>query len=139
MQRLPPTIRCRPSSIDGDCRPQSTAALAATAVEQSLTELHRWEDRLRAFAWCDPERARARAHAADRNDARSRRPLYGLTVGVKDIFDTAGIPTEYGSPISPDASQRNAMAVRRLEAAGAVVFGETMGPARSPLRSWSSH
>ena len=122
-----PTIRCRPSSIDGHCRHESTAGLAATAVEQSLTELHRWEDRLHAFAWCDPERARARAHAADRNNARSRRPLYGLTVGVKDIFDTAGIPTEYGSPIfAGRLPRRNAMAVRRLEAAGAVVFGKTV-------------
>jgi len=46
---------------------------------------------------------------------------------VKDVFDTAGIPTEYGSPIFagrvPDDS---AAAVERLEAAGAIVFGKTV-------------
>lgn len=112
-------------TVTAATRPQR--ALAATAVEQSLTEFYRWEDRLQAFAWCDPERARAKARAADRDNTRARRPLYGLTVGVKDIFDTAGIPTEYGSPIfAGRVPRRNAMAVRRLEAAGAVALGKTV-------------
>jgi Asp-tRNA(Asn)/Glu-tRNA(Gln) amidotransferase A subunit family amidase len=64
---------------------------------------------------------------ADRRDAGSGRPLYGLTVGVKDIFDTAGVPTEYGSPIfAGHVPRHNAIAVRRLEAAGAVVLGKTV-------------
>ena len=71
---------------------------------------------MHAFAWC-------RSDAPDPVTG----PLSGVPVGVKDIFDTAGIPTGYGSPIFagrvPDTT---AVAVERLEAAGAVVFGKTV-------------
>ncbi|MEM3858814.1 MAG: amidase [Candidatus Micrarchaeaceae archaeon] len=53
-------------------------------------------------------------------------PLYGLPVAVKDVIDTAGMPTEYGSPIFyghvPD---RDAAVVRNIKAAGGMVQGKT--------------
>jgi Asp-tRNA(Asn)/Glu-tRNA(Gln) amidotransferase A subunit family amidase len=96
--------------------------LTSDALEIAIAAYDEWEPQLRAFAWFDPEQARARA--AGRPSAG---PLDGLPVGVKDIFDTAGIPTEYGSAIfAGRIPTDSAVAVSRLEAAGAVMFGKTV-------------
>jgi Asp-tRNA(Asn)/Glu-tRNA(Gln) amidotransferase A subunit family amidase len=96
--------------------------LTSEALEASIAVYDEWEPQLRAFAWFDPERARARA--ADRPGGG---PLDGLPIGVKDIFDTAAIPTEYGSAIfAGRVPAESAVAVTRLEAAGAVLFGKTV-------------
>ncbi|HEX2427287.1 MAG TPA: amidase [Gaiellaceae bacterium] len=56
-------------------------------------------------------------------------PLSGRTVAVKDLFDTAGIRTTYGSSIYADhIPERNAVAVQRLLDAGAVMIGKTHLP-----------
>jgi Asp-tRNA(Asn)/Glu-tRNA(Gln) amidotransferase A subunit family amidase len=105
-------------------------------VERCLAVVERREQEVRAFAWLDPEQACARAAAAVSG------PLAGLPVGVKDIIDTAGIPTERGSALyGGRVPERSAAVVRRLEAAGAVIFGKTVtaelafaypGPTRNP-------
>ena len=56
-------------------------------------------------------------------------PLAGRTLGVKDLFDTAGIRTTYGSNIyGQHVPERNAVAVERLLDAGAVLIGKTHLP-----------
>jgi Asp-tRNA(Asn)/Glu-tRNA(Gln) amidotransferase A subunit family amidase len=86
------------------------------------------DDSLRAWVAHDPDRLLARAAELDRLTAqeRERLALYGLPIGVKDAFDTIDLPTAYGSEIyrghQPD---RDAEAVRRLRAAGAMVVGKT--------------
>ena len=56
-------------------------------------------------------------------------PLAGRTLGVKDLFDTAGIRTTYGSGLYSDhVPDRNAVAVQRLLDAGAVLVGKTHLP-----------
>ena len=71
-------------------------------------------------------------------------PLCGLTLGVKDVFDTVDQPTAYGSPIYAGHRPRSdAAAVALLRSAGAVVLGKTVtaelacvtpGPTRNPHR-----
>ncbi|HEX5997430.1 MAG TPA: amidase, partial [Jiangellales bacterium] len=59
--------------------------------------------------------------------AGERGPLHGIPVGVKDIIDTADLPTEYGSPIYTGHRPANdAEVVSRLRAAGAVIVGKTV-------------
>ena len=54
-------------------------------------------------------------------------PLAGVVLGVKDVIDVAGMPTTHGSPIYADnVAARDAEAVARLRAAGAVVLGKTV-------------
>ncbi len=67
----------------------------------------------------------ARAEAA--NPAQSLRPLAGLAVSVKDLFDAAGEVTAAGSSVLADAAvaTQDSAAVARLRAAGAVVLGRT--------------
>jgi aspartyl-tRNA(Asn)/glutamyl-tRNA(Gln) amidotransferase subunit A len=56
-------------------------------------------------------------------------PLSGRTLGVKDLFDTAGIRTTYGSGIYSDhVPEKTAVAVQRLLDAGAVLVGKTHLP-----------
>jgi aspartyl-tRNA(Asn)/glutamyl-tRNA(Gln) amidotransferase subunit A len=56
-------------------------------------------------------------------------PLSGRTLAVKDLFDTEGVRTTYGSSIYADhVPQRNAVAVQRLLDAGAVLVGKTHLP-----------
>ena len=61
--------------------------------------------------------------------SRARRigPLHGVPVGIKDIFDTGDMPTEFGSPLwAGRTPRRDAAAVARLRAAGAVIMGKTV-------------
>jgi Asp-tRNA(Asn)/Glu-tRNA(Gln) amidotransferase A subunit family amidase len=98
-------------------------------VEACLERYDAREPTVHAFAWLDRDRALRLADAADKavRDGASVGLLHGVPLGVKDIFDTAGIPTENGSPLHrgrvPD---RSAAAVDALEAAGAIVIGKTV-------------
>jgi Asp-tRNA(Asn)/Glu-tRNA(Gln) amidotransferase A subunit family amidase len=72
----------------------------------------------------------------------SRPPLYGVPVGVKDIFRVDGFATRAGSQLPPELFEGNeATCVQKLKAAGALVLGKTMttefayfepGPTRNP-------
>jgi aspartyl-tRNA(Asn)/glutamyl-tRNA(Gln) amidotransferase subunit A len=72
------------------------------------------------------ERARDEAVAADAAYARGdRRPLLGLPFAAKDMFDTAEVPTAYGSPMfAGHIPDRDAAAVQLLRAAGGILIGK---------------
>jgi Asp-tRNA(Asn)/Glu-tRNA(Gln) amidotransferase A subunit family amidase len=97
----------------------------ADVVDACLQRAARNEPWLHAFAWLDAERARRLAADAD---ARKRAgPLAMMAIGVKDIIDTAGIPTECGTPLlAGRIPARSATLVERLERAGAIVIGKTV-------------
>ncbi|HEX9270231.1 MAG TPA: amidase [Candidatus Limnocylindria bacterium] len=109
-------------------------------IDACLDRYAATESRLHAFAWLDEDRVRR--IAAERDAERPRGILHGIPIGVKDIFDTAGIPTENGSRLfAGRVPDRSAEVVAALEAAGAIVFGKTItaelafltpGPTRNP-------
>src|SRR6185436_2432385 len=73
--------------------------------------------------------ALAQARAADerKRSGEPIGPLHGVPVGVKDIFDTADMPTENGTVLHQGRTPRaDAAAVRSLRAAGAVILGKTV-------------
>jgi aspartyl-tRNA(Asn)/glutamyl-tRNA(Gln) amidotransferase subunit A len=83
---------------------------------------------LGAFVTLTLETAREQAKAAERayKDGTAR-PLEGLTLAVKDLFDTAGVTTTYGSRLfATHVPERDAGAVARAKAAGAIVVGKTL-------------
>jgi Asp-tRNA(Asn)/Glu-tRNA(Gln) amidotransferase A subunit family amidase len=103
--------------------------LSAELVDRALARYVDTEPRIHAFAWLDPERARRLAIASDdrRRSGAPVRRLEGIPVGVKDIFDTAGIPTENGSALfAGRVPDRSSAVVRALEDAGAIVIGKTV-------------
>jgi Asp-tRNA(Asn)/Glu-tRNA(Gln) amidotransferase A subunit family amidase len=81
--------------------------------------------RLGAFTYLDP--VRAIAEAQESNTAASQaHPLRGVPVAVKDNIDVAGMPSRAGSQhFSNVPAERDATAVARLRAAGAIVIGKT--------------
>lgn len=95
----------------------------------ALTEaaLHRLATRgaaLNAVATITRETALAEAARADRElrAGRDRGPLHGIPYGAKDLLDTAGIPTQYGSPTHAGRTpEQDAAVIRRLRDAGAVL------------------
>ncbi|WP_300012533.1 amidase [Pseudonocardia sp.] len=130
---------------------------AVTAGELSPTEHVRdacerlAADTHNAVITLDADRALAQAAALTEELARGERrgPLHGVALGVKDLFDVAGLPTRCGSDVLADAppAVADAAVVARLRAAGAVVvaklhthefaYGPTgdvaaAGPARNP-------
>lgn len=75
----------------------------------------------------DPERVLAEARALD--DGPVRGPLHGLPVAVKDLAEVAGLPWSAGSPVHRDrVGAVDALHVRRMREAGAVVVGKTNTP-----------
>lgn len=100
--------------------------LGSTALlEACLARIAAREAVVSAWAYLDPDAALAEARARDREPPRG--PLHGIPVGIKDIFDTADMPTVYGSSIyAGHRPQVDAASVRKLRAAGAVILGKTV-------------
>ena len=80
-----------------------------------------------AFTTLCLERAAEEAREAGHAYARGRpRPLEGIPFAVKDLFDSAGVRTTYGSPMfDAHVPERDAEAVRRARSAGAILIGKT--------------
>ncbi|MGB7951695.1 MAG: amidase [Candidatus Binatia bacterium] len=98
-------------------------------VDGCLARVREIDDRVQAWAFLDPGHALAQARAADawRLQGKATGPLHGVPVGVKDIFDTADMPTENGSVLySGRMPSRDATVVAMLRAAGAVILGKTV-------------
>lgn len=98
-------------------------------VEACLARIAEREPHVQAWAHLDPDLALRQADAADarQRSGAATGPLNGVPIGIKDIFDTADLPTENGCPIfagrRPDS---DAACVTLLRAAGAVVLGKTV-------------
>ena len=103
--------------------------LASELVEACLKRIEERDPEVEAWAFLNPDFARAQAKSADEHRASGRPigPLHGLPVGIKDIIDTKGVPTENGTPL--DAGRRpgdDAAVVSKLREAGAIVMGKTV-------------
>ncbi|MEX0958724.1 MAG: amidase [Burkholderiales bacterium] len=101
----------------------------AAYMDSLLSRIDALEPKVQAWQWLDRERARALAARADLKDAhwRAAHPLHGLPVGVKDIFYTAGIPTEMGCALYAGyVPTEDADLVRRLDSAGGILLGKTV-------------
>src|ERR1700758_2727853 len=100
-------------------------------LEHYLTRVERHNPPLNAIIVTDLQDARHRADAADAALARGESwgALHGLPITVKESFDVIGMPTTWGlSELKANLPTANALAVDRLLAAGAVIFGKTNVP-----------
>lgn len=109
-----------------------TRELSAREVVQAhLDQVARTNPAVNAIVTLTAERALADARAADQRIARGDAvgPLHGIPMVHKDIHDTAGIRTTYGSPVFADnVPARDELAVARLRAAGAITIGKSNVP-----------
>ena len=112
---------------------------ALEALDVCIERVERYDAELNAVCNRVDERARRRAETLDRATARRETwgPLHGVPMTVKEGYDLVGTPTTWGRPDHADNFPGvDADAVRRLERAGAVVFGKTNVP--TDLRDWQS-
>jgi amidase len=112
---------------------------AMEVVRLTCDRIDRHHARLNAIVWHDRDRAMTRAKEADEAVA-SGRPLgalHGVPVTIKESFSYRGSPSTWGLAALEDAlSPRTAVAVERLESAGAIVVGKTNVPVM--LGDWQS-
>jgi len=110
---------------------------ASEVVKAFIAQTERVNPKVNAIVTFLPEQALQEARRLDARLARKseRRgtagfgPLAGLPIAYKDLVDTAGIRTTYGSPIYRDhVPARDALLVERLRAAGAITLGKTNTP-----------
>jgi amidase len=100
-------------------------------VSAHLERIERHNATLNAIVTLLPDEALDAARNADRirGQGAALGPLHGLPVAIKDLVDTAGIRTTYGSPIFQDhVPTSDAVIVERLKAAGAIIVGKTNTP-----------
>lgn len=97
----------------------------AQVLESQLGRIAAREPSVHAFKWHDADHVRAQLAAVS---ARSEKlPLAGVAIGIKDIIDTADMPTEYGSAaFVGNRPAKDAAIVTQLKAAGAVMMGKTV-------------
>ena len=104
--------------------------VSAEEVTQSCIErISEREDIVKAWAFWDPDLALKQARACDEHRAAGN-PLdllHGVPVGLKDIIDTADMPTESGSDhFKGRRPSRDATSTALLRAAGAIILGKTV-------------
>ena len=105
-------------------------------LDHYIDRIVRYDGKINAVVARDFERGRARAKRLDRDGARVGK-LFGVPTTVKESFDVAGLPTTWGvAEKRGQSAAADALAVRRLEAAGAVVFAKTNVPPM--LGDWQS-
>ena len=98
-------------------------------VEACLERIGEVDAQVQAWAFLDADYALEQARAADalRLEGKPVGPLHGVPIGIKDIFDTADMPTENGSIIHAGRTPSgDATVVSKLRAAGAVIMGKTV-------------
>jgi amidase len=106
-------------------------------LDHYIARVERLDGTINAVVVRDFDRARDRARALDQSTVRSA-PLFGVPMTVKESFDVAGLATTRGHPSAKDHRARtSSIAVRRLEAAGVVIFGKTNVPV--DLADWQSY
>jgi Asp-tRNA(Asn)/Glu-tRNA(Gln) amidotransferase A subunit family amidase len=98
-------------------------------VQSCLERIRALEPKVQAWQFLDEAHALAQARALDegKRNGEPLGPLHGVPVGIKDIIDTADMPTENGTPLHAGRTPRDdAAVVRMLRAAGAVILGKTV-------------
>lgn len=115
-------------SLDEVARRLKTRKISSFDLTQTMLDrIARLDPGLKSYITLTPERALGEARRLDAETASgsSRGPLHGVPIAVKDLCNTAGIPTAAGMTIHRDhISTKDATVVTRLKAAGAVILGK---------------
>ena len=106
-------------AISGGVTCEEIARSCLERIEARESSIHAW-------ACVDRDLTLRQARALDRMGARER-PLFGIPIGVKDVIDTADLPTQMGSPLyEGHRPTSDAACVALARAAGALILGKTV-------------
>lgn len=125
----PMDLRGIPTAVELQRALASGQTSAREIAELHLARIAALEPGIHAWKHLEPEAVRRQAQAADEARARGGKPglLSGIPVGVKDLFDTADLPTGYGTALyEGHRPKEDAEVVRATRAAGACILGKTV-------------
>lgn len=100
-------------------------------INDLCDKLDEWDDQIKAFLPEENRRERLLDDFSDLNDRfpdpEKRPPLFGIPIGVKDIFHVNGFETKAGSDVPSEVLQgKEADVVTKLKQAGALILGKTV-------------
>lgn len=122
---------CLTSAIDLAQLIRTGKLSARELVSAHLKQIERVNPKVNAIVTLVAEKAMTDAAAADEMQARgeSLGPLHGLPVAHKDLLETRGIRTTFGSPLFKDyLPTQDDLLVERMRRAGAIIVGKTNTP-----------
>jgi amidase len=122
---------CFMTAVELARRVRAKEVSARDVLDAHLDQIERVNPKVNAVVTLVADQAREAARRADERLARGEEvgPLHGLPVAHKDLQETRGIRTTYGSPIYKDEVPAvDALLVERLRAAGAITVGKTNTP-----------
>jgi len=122
---------CFTSTVEMARLIRSKKLSAREALDEHLKQIERVNPKVNAIVTLVPELAAAAAAKADEMQAHKQTlgPLHGLPVAHKDLMETRGIRTTFGSPLYRDnIPTENDLVVERMSRAGAILIGKTNTP-----------
>jgi amidase len=122
---------CFTSAVDMAAMIRAKKLSAREALEEHLKQIDRVNPRVNAIVTLIADQATAAATRADEMQAHGETmgPLHGLPVAHKDLIDTAGVRTTYGSLLFKDhVPTKDNLLVTRMRDAGAIFIGKTNTP-----------
>jgi amidase len=132
-----PQLTEEPGALETAAAIRAGHLSVAEAVDAAITRIERLDATINALAVPNFAAAYAAAKALDAAGPRADQPLFGVPMTIKESFDVGGLPTTWGHPQFRDKlAPRDALLVRRLKAAGAVIIGKTNVPV--DLTDWQS-
>ncbi|WP_298825618.1 amidase [uncultured Piscinibacter sp.] len=126
---IDPAILVAMGAVEATGRMSAGEFSARDYAEALLARVEQVEPQVQAWAHLDRAHVLSQAEAADEGHQLGEpdAALFGIPVGVKDIIDTADLPTENGTVLHAGRQPRtDAYVVRALRAAGALVMGKTV-------------
>src|SRR5262249_7185198 len=117
------------SAAEGAQRIRDGLLTSEEWVGACLERIRALEPKVQAWTFLDEAHALSQARAAGerRLSVEAVSPLHGVPVGLKDIIDTADMPTENGCALHKGRTpRRDAAVATMLRAAGAVILGKTV-------------
>ena len=122
---------CDLTAIELATRIRRKQVSAREVMSAHLSRIERVNPKINAIVTLVADRAMAAAAKADEQQAHGAAlgPLHGLPVAHKDLVDTAGVRTTYGSPFYKDhVPKEDALIVTHIREAGAIMLGKTNTP-----------
>lgn len=118
----------RLSALDQRELIRSRTVSPTEVLDAHLTAIERLNPKFSAIVTVVEDQARAAAKKAENEDGADK-PLHGLPVVIKDVTQTKGIRTTFGSPLFKDfIPVEDAAVVERLRKAGAIIIGKSNTP-----------
>lgn len=132
-----PQLTDKPGALATAAAIRAGKMSVAEAVDAAIMRVEKLDAAIDALAVPNFEAAYAEAKALDAGGPRDDMPLYGVPMTIKESFDVAGLPTTWGHPrFKEQIAPNDALLVRRLKTAGAVIIGKTNVPV--DLTDWQS-